>query len=181
MGNSFLIHFVYGSKPKKEFLSDEGKVPGGLLGGHIFIQSGENVYGFESTDRKRIHIFPHRRFNSIFKKEHLNDWKKATGDQKMTSIEIPVEMGIFRHLDSILENFNNQTPYDYAVFGMRCGSSTYQILSELGFFPVGPEIIAIFRIPYPGILRKKMLRMAEANNYSIKLQPGNDKRTWEKE
>ncbi len=180
MGNSFHIHFVYGSKPKREFRNIGERVPGGLLGGHIYIQSGENVYGFESIYHNRIHIFPHRRFNSIFKKEHLNDWKTATGDQKMASIEIPVEATAIRHLNNLLENFHRQTPYDYAVFGMRCGSSTYQILSELGIFPVASKIVTMLRIPYPGILRKKMLRIAETSNYKVTTQAGNTRRTWEK-
>lgn len=179
MPPSFYIHFIHGSKPSKEYRNTGEKVPGGLLGGHIYIQVAENVYGFESIDRKRIHIFPQRKFNSVYKKEFLGNWKISIADQKMTSIKIPVDELKFSQLKNILEIYCSKVPYDYAVLGMRCGSSSYQILSELGLFPVSSRMTAMMKVPVPRILRKKMLIMAHQNNFSITKQTGSEKRIWE--
>jgi hypothetical protein len=181
METSFRVHFVYGSRPKKEFRKTEEKVPGGLFGGHISIQSGEYVYGFESIDRKRIHIFQKRKFNSIFTKEHPDKWLKVNNDQKMLSIEVPVDNEKLVRLNRILEEFHRKTPYDYAVFGMRCGASTYQILCVIGIFPPASRFEAMLRIPYPGILRRKLLRIAGAKNFRIYNQAGKDTRIWAKD
>jgi hypothetical protein len=179
MPESIFIHFVHGSKPSREYRYTGEKVPGGLLGGHIYIQVAENVYGFESIDRKRIHIFPQRKFNSVFKKEYLGAWKVSTHDEMMTSIEIPVDELKLSHFKNILEIYCSKVPYDYAVLGMRCGSSSYQILSELGFFPVSSRMTAMLKVPVPRILRKKMLSIAHENNFRITKQSGSDKRIWE--
>lgn len=175
------IHFIYGSVPVKEFRNTEETVPGGLLGGHIYLQAGHNVFGFEPFDKNKIHLFPRRKFNSTFTKEVYSSWIKNNKEKKLVSIEIPLSYETERYLNVLLENFHRKTPYDYAVFGMRCGSSTYQILSETGIFPVNSRFVAMIKIPFPRILRKKMLIMAKNNNYKVSRQQGNQKRMWEKD
>lgn len=181
METSFRVHFVYGSRPKREFRKTEEKVPGGLFGGHISIESGGYVYGFESIDRKRIHIFPKRKFNSTFTKEPRREWAQKNNDQKMISIEVPADKEKLLRLNNILEDFHRKTPYDYAVLGMRCGASTYQILAELGLFQQATGFKSMLKIPYPSILRKKLLRIANSENFRIHKQAGNGRRVWEKD
>lgn len=179
MENSLIIHFIYGSKPKQEFRDVEEKIPGGLLGGHIFIQCGENYYGFESVNRKKIHLFPRKKFNSIYTKEHISNWTSNHNHEKILSIELPVETRTLNKIYYLLEKFHQKTPYDYAVMGMRCASSTYQVLSEAGFFPFASNFKSMFLIPYPAVLRKKVLRIARSNSYKIKIQSGSSRRIWE--
>jgi hypothetical protein len=175
-----IIHFIYGSSPKKDFRKEEEKIPGGLLGGHIFIQAGEFFYGFESINRKKIHLFPRKIFNSVYTKEHISSWSKNHLHEKMMSIELPVNSQIINKVISILESYHRNTPYDYAVLGMRCASSTYRVLSEAGFFPIASNFKSMILIPYPAVLRKKVLRIAESNNYTIETQQGSTRRIWEK-
>lgn len=179
MAGSFYLHFVHGSRPLKKYRKSEAKLPGGFFGGHIYIQSGETVYGFEPVDRSRIHLFPQKKINGFFRKEDMRDWRTSINDQKMTSIEVSADEAKIAFLNNLLESYAVKTPYDYAVFGMRCGSSTYQILSMLGYFTCTSRFSAIVRIPVPKILRKKMVRTAAANKYRIKTQDGNMKRKWE--
>jgi hypothetical protein len=179
MSQNIHIHFIYGSVPLKEFRNTEEKVPGGLLGGHIYLQSGQNVFGFEPIDRTKIHLLPRKKFNSRYTKEYYSDWYKHIRDKKLVSIEIPLSDASGNYLKILLENYHRSTPYDYAVFGMRCGASTYQILSESGLFPLSSEFIAMLRVPVPGILRKKLLKMAEEDKLKITRQAGNQGRKWE--
>lgn len=181
MSQSIHIHFIYGSVPLKEFRNTDEKVPGGLLGGHIYLQTGQNVFGFEPIDRTRIHMFPHKKFNSIYTKEKYTDWYQHIRDKKLLSIEIPLSDSSGKYLNILLENFHRRTPYDYALFGMRCGASTYQILSETGLFPLTSGFGAMLRVPLPRILRKKLLKMAAERQLTITRQAGNPGRKWEKD
>lgn len=178
--NTLIIHFIYGSKPKKEFKNVEEKIPGGLLGGHIFIQCGEYYYGFESINRKKIHLLPGKLFNSVFTKEHISSLSRNHNHEKMMSIELPVNPSTLSRITASVESYHRETPYDYAVLGMRCASSTYRLLSEAGFFPPASNLKSMILIPYPAVLRKKVLRIAESNCYKIKTQPGSSRRIWEK-
>jgi hypothetical protein len=178
--NTLVIHFIYGSKPKREFKNVEEKISGGLLGGHIFIQCGEYFYGFESINRKKIHLFHQKKFNSIYTKEHISTWPKNHNHEKMMSIGLPVDPGTFNRMTATVEGYHSKTPYDYAVFGMRCASSTYRLLCDAGFFPAASNFRSMILIPYPAVLRKKVRRIAELNNYKIKTQPGSTRRIWEK-
>jgi hypothetical protein len=179
MSQSIHIHFIYGSVPLKEFRYTGEKVPGGLLGGHIYLQKGQNVFGFEPIDRTKIHLFPRKKFNSRYTKEDYSDWYQHIRNKKLVSIEIPLSDTSGNYLNILLENFHRKTPYDYAVFGMRCGASTYQILSEAGLFPLSSGFKAMLRVPVPGILRKKLLKIAEEDNLKITRQAGNQERKWE--
>jgi hypothetical protein len=178
--DALIIHFIYGSKPEKEFKDTEEKIPGGLLGGHIFIQCGEYYYGFESINRKKIHLFPRKIFNSVYTKEHISSFSQSHNHEKILSIELPVNQGAHNQIIILLESYHQKTPYDYAVLGMRCASSTYQLLSGAVFFPFASNLKSMILIPYPAILRKKVLRIAKSKSYTIKSQPGSSRRIWEK-
>ncbi|MEY3237914.1 MAG: hypothetical protein RI883_2015 [Bacteroidota bacterium] len=46
---------------------------------------------------------------------------------KNTRYSYPIAHDKRIQFDSICKSFINQTPYDYAFFGYRCGSSTYEL------------------------------------------------------
>lgn len=174
------IHFRYGSKPLKQF-PNQNEMFGGILGGHVYFQVNEYFYGFEPFDEKSFHYFPSRNFNAIFRKESLNDWTLKHKDQKVLTIQLPLTSEQELNLLTILEKYHRQTPYDYAVFGMRCGASSYHILSQIGLFETVSRFQCILSIPYPKFLRKKFIKIAKKNNWKMELKEGTMERTWEKD
>ena len=62
--DTIVVQIVHGSKPRKGF-NDEIKTVGGKKGGHVVVQIDQYVYGFHPL-KKRIHIFSHKKKNSIF-------------------------------------------------------------------------------------------------------------------
>lgn len=179
MEQTVIIHFLHGSKPRKEYRDTEEKVHGGLLGGHIWIQTSDYLYGFEPAYKKRVHLFPRKKFNAVYTKDNYSEWKTKNSNQKITSIELPISEGNFIILNGLLEDYHLKTPYDYAVAGMRCGAATYQLLSETGYFTPASNFISMIKAPAPKTLRRKLLKLAGENNYKIILQQGTDRRIWE--
>lgn len=179
------VHFLYGSKPKKEFSDTEKKWFGGILGGHVGIECGTNrFYSFEG--RGKHHIFQKR------KKKHsiYRDIDSATfwnimgthGDNvKKLTIILPVNATQLQTLDSITRTYRSETPYDYAVFGMRCGSSTYEILAQLGILQQYSHFWTYMKIFYPRKLRKRLIAKAEDYNWAMIPKDGTDRRKWEKD
>jgi len=110
-------------------------------------------------------------FNSIFG----GDSDKV----KTLTILIPVSEQQLCKLDSITKVYLNQTPYDYALFGMRCGAATYEILSQLDIVPKYSHTKISRKIFYPKILRKQLLRKAEENDWQMTRQQGTNRRIWE--
>jgi hypothetical protein len=181
MEKKFSIHFLYGSRPRKEYRDTEEKVRGGLLGGHIWLQPDDYVYGFEPLDKCKVHFFPKKKFNGIYTKDHFSEWKLSISNQKITSIEIPLSDGNHIIMKGLLEDYHTKAPYDYAILGMRCGAATYQLLSETEFFPPASYFVSTIKIPWPRILRKKLLKMTSEKNYRITRQQGTDRRIWEED
>jgi hypothetical protein len=180
MNDLLIVHFLYGSRPKRGSGNTE-KVPGGLLGGHIWLQAHDYVFGFESADKSKIHVFPRKKFSAVFTRDHVSAWLKNTSGKKITSVAIPLEAEALNKIKEILESYHRKLPYDYAVFGMRCAASTFQILSFAGLFPFASDLISILKNPYPRILRRKLLKFAAENNYKVIRKKGKDDRIWEKE
>jgi hypothetical protein len=100
--------------------------------------------------------------------------------KKMT-IVVPLSLQQKQKLDSITSAYVKQVPYCYAVFGMRCGSSTYDILAQIGIFPKYPRFKTSMKIFYPRRLRKRLIAKAEKNNWVIIRKQGTPKRKWEKD
>lgn len=178
--NILHIHFLYGSKPKKQFRHIEKKKLGGLWGGHVYLQLGEYVYGFNRSDESNLHIFPKKKFNAMFRRENLHEWKIDIKNHKLTSIEIPLDHENYTNLKKLFDHYNKNTPYDYAFFGMRCGASSHHILSYIGLFPPGKKVKSAIQIPYPRILRNRLLKMALENNFRVTHNEGGHTRIWEK-
>ncbi|WP_315824161.1 hypothetical protein [Paraflavitalea speifideaquila] len=73
-----------------------------------------------------------------------------------------------------------QTPYDYALVGMRCGSASYEILGQLGILPGYSRKKTVLKIFYPKNCGKDYSK-AVANGWTIQRQEGSHKRKWEKD
>ncbi len=173
------IHFWYGSKPAKDFKKSESKYFGGIHGGHVTVEVGDSVYGF-SPGGGRARIFAKRSHsNGYFHLESKLEYTfDSTGD-KQTSISIPVTKEELYDLRIHVNNYLQNRPYDYALFGMRCAASAHEMLSIAGVFKKRTKFFSIFYNFYPKKLRKRILDKAFDENYEIIHQEGRKERKWE--
>ena len=175
------IHFMHGSYPKKDCI-DQRKSVGGLLGGHIEIEIEGLVYGFEFGNRQKIHVFPRktpRSFNSKCTVKQKADWLQETKYDRITTIVIPIDASKKRQLIDQFQSDHLQAPYDYAFFGMRCASYTYESMANAGIMTKKPGVAYILNAFYPRQLRKKMLRWAKYNGIGVEYKEGIGCRVWE--
>ncbi len=175
------IHFIHGSYPKKNCF-DQRKTVGGLLGGHIEIEIDGLVYGFEFGDRQNIHIFPRNApnsFNGRFTLKKKADWILETKYDKITTIRVPIDALKKTQLIEKLQSYKTSPPYDYAFFGMRCASSTYEDIATAGVLPKKARFQYVVNAFYPRQLRKKMVRWARTNMIMVEFKKGVDCRVWE--
>ncbi len=179
------VHFLYGSKPKREFKDVESKWFGGKLGGHV---------GIEFDSNKVVDFVPSGDFHYFAKNDDCNSrfalhtlesfWEIFGGNSeevKKLSVSIPISQKQKLQLDSIINQYTNQTPYDYAFIGMRCGAATYDILSQLGIVKQFSHNRTYLKIFYPKKLRKPLVEKASENNWEVKKQEGTTNRKWEKD
>jgi hypothetical protein len=176
------IHFLHGSIPKKAYKDNEPTMRGGLLGGHIYIQIKNKVYGFEPVHDKNFHIFPRSnpyKYNSMLKKEEHEKWMQFAKDQQFTSIEIKVSEPRYRYLKNIIKKYKNLPPFDYALLGMRCASFTHYLLTKAQVCHSAGVIDSIIRYPYPRKLRKNLTKKALKKGWNIIKTKGSERRIWE--
>jgi hypothetical protein len=174
------VHFLYGSKPKKQFKATENKYFGGLHGGHVSIQVGNIDYGFEPTDK--VHILAHKRHHKAdFVDNIVNGDMRYDTTSKVTTFIIPVSIEQYNRLNSIHQNYCKAEPYDYAFFGMRCASTAQDILGQIGVVKKKKRFNNILTTFYPKKLRKRMFRLARKNNYTVIQRSGRISRKWEQD
>jgi hypothetical protein len=179
------VHFLYGSKPKREYKSSERKWFGGVLGGHAGIESqpdeiinfmrGNDFHWFAHRKNKqsRYAVHSEKRFYSMF---------RGTPDSvKRAIIYIPVTEEQMKKFDSLAAIYLMNTPYDYAFIGMRCGSATYDLLAKIGVLKQFGYRKTYWKIFYPRRVRKRILRMATANNWRVEMTEGTVRRKWERD
>lgn len=182
--DSIKVQFIYGSRPLKEFKDTEKKWFGGILGGHVGIEgySGK-FYSFEITGKNKI--FNGKKNNSAYKIEAADEFwsvmETKEDNIKTATIIVPISQQQRQKFDSITSAYSKQVPYCYAVFGMRCGASTYDILAQMNLFPRYSRFRTSMKIFYPRRLRKRLLAKAEQNNWTILKKEGTPKRKWEKD
>jgi hypothetical protein len=172
------INFLYGSKPAKGYKQTEEKRFGSIKGGHVNITLNGRVLDF--VPNGRCHLFsqnkkPHGGF-------YINSrvwWDTLT--EKSAYIEVPVTTQQADSLNKLFEQFAAATPYDYAVFGHRCASATYHVLSRVGILKRKSAFGNVMGNFYPKLLRKKLFKWAAKHGYLIKKFAGNPKRKWEKD
>jgi hypothetical protein len=182
--DSIKVQFLYGSRPLKKHKDTEKKWFGGILGGHVGIE-GESgkFYSFEIDGKNKI--FNGKRNNSIYKietgEEFWNVMKTKEDSVKRTTIIVPVNKLQRQKFDSIASAYLKEVPYCYAVFGMRCAASTYDILAQMGIFPKHSRFKTSMKIFYPRRLRKRLLKKAENSHWTIIRKEGTPKRKWERD
>ncbi len=179
------IHFAYGSKPKKAFKETESKWFGGILGGHVGIEANaDSILNF--LPRDKFHWFSKNlERHSAYAIHTKNDFYSILGitsdSVKGAIIHIPITQQQMKRFDSITVAYLKQTPYDYAFLGMRCGSASYEILSQLEIVPSYPNRKTFRKIFYPKKIRSILLKKAIVNGWKIEYAEGSFKRKWEKD
>lgn len=159
------VHFLYGLKPKSEFKGTEPKWFGGKLGGHV---------GIESSSNRILNFVPHGSFHWFAKKKDKHSMYAVHDSSSFYSILgghpdsvkkivviIPISLQQKNAFDSIAACYLKQTPYDYALFGMRCGAASYEILAQLGIMKRYSYRKTYRKIFYPKKLRKRLLKKAK--------------------
>lgn len=172
---SIRIHFLYGSKPASGYHATESKHFGGIKGGHVNLEVNGRVLDFLPG---KCPLFPERKNPSGgFSINTGISWD--TSNTKWMTIIIPLSDEKTIRLERLMDSFARQTPYDYAVFGMRCAAATYDVLSEIGLVKPMSNTRNVIRHFYPKLLRKKMRRWAARNGYTILSHEGRPSRKWE--
>jgi hypothetical protein len=179
------VRFLYGSKPKPEHVLHQKFWFGGVLGGHVGIQYNDTSY-LSFFYEGRVHIFQHKhekkgKFKLQSDQEFNHIMDKDVDSVKTLIIHIPIPHDKRIRFDSICARYIKHSPYDYAFFGYRCGSSTYEILAQLDLLRTRSFRGTWFNIFYPKILRRKLIRQAKEHNWKrIKIK-GTRQRRWERD
>jgi hypothetical protein len=177
------VHFLYGSKPLKQYRKSEPVWFGGILGGHVGIEGDpDRILNF--VPHGKFHLFPQNVKHSRYAIDSVNYFYSRLGGQhpdsaKQAIVIIPVTLQQKHKFDSITAVYLQQTPYDYALAGMRCGAAAYEILSQLGIMPKLSLSQASLRIIYPKKLRVQLLAEARKNGWVIVRHNGTCHRKWE--
>lgn len=173
--DTILIHFLYGSRPAKGYRDTEKKYFGGIKGGHVNIEAKGHVLDFMKGN---CPLFPNKKKPSGgFRLRNSVYWD--TAGSKWATIVVPVSPAQMKMIDSLFHTYSQSTPYDYAIFGMRCAAASYDVLSKAGLFKELPEKKDIGKYFYPKLLRKKLFKWAEKNGYTILKHAGRGSRKWE--
>jgi hypothetical protein len=178
------VQFLYGSRPLKKYKATEKKWFGGILGGHVGIEGDSGkFYSFEIVGKNKI--FNGKKNNSVYKIESEEEFwsvmKTKEDSIKKATIIVPVTLQQKQKFDSITSSYLKEVPYCYAVIGMRCGASTYEILAQMGILPQYSRFKTYMKIFYPRRLRKRLLVKAEENNWAVISKEGTPKRKWERD
>ena len=169
------INFLYGSRPAKGYHQEESKLFGGIKGGHVNIEAGGRVLDFRPGNNP---LLPHNKKPSGgFSINESIYWNSER--DKWTTVVVPVSQDQFFALQKLIDSFASKTPYDYAIFGMRCAAASYDVLSRIGLFKEYPNSKNVITHFYPKLLRKKILKWANENNYGIVTHDGRPTRKWE--
>jgi hypothetical protein len=177
------VHFLYGSKPLKKYKSVEKKWFGGMLGGHVGIEGNKDkILNFSHVGR--FHVFNEKNNrHSSYKLHTPNQFYKIFGgipdSMKKTVVYIPITKQQKLVFDSLQNTYLQQTPYDYALFGMRCGAASYDILSKLNILQAYSNSKTYTKIFYPKKLRTRLLKKAIEKGWLVETQQGSARRKWE--
>lgn len=175
--DSIVVHFIHGSIPEPNCEYNKKRL-GGFLGGHIEIEVNEKVFGF-LYDSIPINYISQTNYNSKFEVREKNDWMKYSKNDKITSIFLPVTIEQRKELFTLLNQYLNKEPYDYAFLGQRCTSSTAEILSDVGIINRFSNLESIISFFYPRTLRFTMIQFAKKNKLTINFKEGIECHKWE--
>lgn len=174
------IHFLYGSKPAHGHRKTEKRWFGGKHGGHVTLQMGDSIIGFNPFFK--YHVFPHKKNrSSAWANQEHSDFVRDSLKHKYTSVEIPVTAEQYLQLKSVADNYLAKTPYDYAFLGMRCAAATYDLLGQIGVVDDYTKFRNTFSNFYPKKLRKKIFKLALEKDFKVTFHKGTYTRKWEKD
>lgn len=179
------VHFLYGSKPTNEYLGEERKWFGGLPGGHVGIE-GVNGEILNFVTRGKCHVFSdktdrHSCFKKFTKTEFYSIFGGVPDSMKKAIVYIPITIEQKKKFDSIANAYQEKTPYDYALFGMRCSAAAYDILAQLNIVKAYSHTKTYKKIFYPKLLRKRLLAAANEKGWMVVHENGTKRRIWEKD
>jgi hypothetical protein len=179
------VHFLYGSRPSEKYKDTERKWFGGVLGGHVGIE-GDSGRVLNFSAGGKCHLFAkktnrHSNFKECPIDRFYSNFGGKPDSMKKAIVYIPVTKQQKQAFDSIAAAYLKQTPYDYAVFGMRCSAAAYDILGQLNIFPHYSHTKTYKKIFYPKLLRKRLLKKAGENGWAVVKQNGSGTRVWEKD
>jgi hypothetical protein len=177
------VHFLYGSRPKREFKDTEHHWFGGIHGGHVGIEVDSN-YIIDFVPAGAFHIIEHQnnkhsRFVTHTVAGFWSTFGGDTGDMKRTTIVIPIDEQQKKKLDSIAAAYTSSPPYDYAFIGMRCAAAAYDVLAQIEVMQSHCRSGTYFRNFYPKRFRHHLMKKAKKEGWSIVKHEGCDTRVWE--
>lgn len=141
------IHLIHGST-RKSFNSRKSNRLFGLLGGHVLIQIGEELFSFSYKERIN-RIWPRKiKKNGLFKIEYYPEWIQEVHWEKRTTYVVKLNQYQYENLQQIINNYKSDNPYDYALFGERCCSVHYRMLAGAEIIKSSPMIKWISTIPF---------------------------------
>jgi len=174
------VHFLYGSKPKPKFKDTESKYFGGLHGGHVTVEVDNIAYGLGPIGV--VHIFSNRKKkHSGFAAQKTNGAPAYLKGQKFKTIIIPITKAQHDTALPLLTGYCGKVPYDYAFFGMRCAAAARDVLGVIHIYKERSNFRYAMGTFYPKKLRRRLLRLARKNNYTVISQEGRVSRKWEKD
>lgn len=177
------VHFLYGSKPSRDYKKTESRWFGGLYGGHVGIElDSDRIINF--LPNGRFHLLTHKKNRHSRYEYHTNEnFYSILGGEADSAKKLIIYIRIGRKqkstYDSLCAKYTSRSPYDYALLGMRCGAAAYDILTQLNILPKSKRNGMALRIPYPKILRKKLIEKASKNNWRMQRFEGTKRRIWE--
>ncbi|HET6253356.1 MAG TPA: hypothetical protein VFE32_04755 [Puia sp.] len=196
---------LYGSVPAKGYWKVEPyhgphnliNMVAKLHGGHVGIEYAPDkvlsfqpqAYGGLAASGHFVAHFSKRSFNSWFRVYSVDRMWSCLGN-RYNSIDslrravfvIPITAAQRHTLDSLVKSYTTQTPYDYAFFGMRCASSSYDVLQTAGILPkTGLTWYNVFTTQeFRYLLYQEYLRN-RGEGWQLYTSKGSVSRKWEKD
>lgn len=168
------INFLYGSRPAKGYHKQESRLFGGIKGGHVSVEIDGRILDFHPGNNP---LFPNNRKPSGG--FTINNSVRWDNDDKWKTVIVPVSRSQYIELQKIFDSVAVKTPYDYAIFGMRCAAASYDVLSGIGLFREYSNAKNVITHFYPKLLRKRILKWADENHYTVLSNEGRASRKWE--
>lgn len=186
------VSVTHGHKIKKEYWKKDKKLAkitgftrrsiGGMRGGHVEVHLKGFVYGFTDRPNAKIpHIFPRSKKNvGLFTKEDNRTWYNKKRNDKITYFYITLNKEQTSILQQKYEDYIQNSPYDFALFGKRCASSCYDMLMQVGILDTRSKIGINLGIFHPRKFRKILKKQAMKRNIRIEIQQGSKQKKWDK-
>jgi hypothetical protein len=196
---------LYGSVPAKGYWKVEPfygphnmiNIAAKLHGGHVGIEYDRGkVLSFQPQTYGGLaasgHLVPRTKrhnFNSCFRTVPVSHMWNCLGNYynnidslRRAVFVIPITAAQHKSLDSLANLYTIQTPYDYAFLGMRCASSSYDILQTVGILPrTDMTWYNVFTTQeFRHLLYQEYMKNKD-KGWQIHLSKGSISRKWEKD